>query len=501
MFIISLIIILFTIIYLFVSYNNKANYIFALLFLDISALLASSAIYVSKVSNYVYSTVLDYRIYMLLSRLPLSFYDIANIYMMCLALMLLCFLAFFKLFSPKVGYVLLAALLVPIAVFYAINHSSVSWELYRLSSMSGEFNSPAGFVVRFAPIYSTAVILIYMILPLAALIREYIRTGLKFKRTYYRVVMTAIAITAIGAYYCAFGIFGGFVGVNNIDATRFPKTPNISGSYTMCAFLAAVMIACMVFTAVRKPFDKIYVFRNIRRRVEKISLGKNFSMVLHKYKNAFYSIEHTMEILQNSFDNADREGFEECLSLVTSISQAQIADLSAMARSCGEINLSMKDIDIADVLAASVESVRSNPDIVLTLRCDALNHRVFGDAKYLEEVFINIVNNAICAMKKKSSGEKKRLDINMINDDEYIVIKFRDNGIGIAKSQLKNVFKPFYTTGVPESNTGVGLKIVDDIVDKHNGYVYVDSEQGEWTEFSVILPVYEKSHRRVKHAK
>ena len=84
------------------------------------------------------------------------------------------------------------------------------------------------------------------------------------------------------------------------------------------------------------------------------------------------------------------------------------------------------------------------------------------------------------------------MDVNIANDDEYVVVKIRDNGTGIRPKELKNIFKPFYTTGKPGENSGVGLKIADDVISRHNGYIYVNSEFGEYTEFTVILPVKDR---------
>lgn len=489
MFLIAAVIIVFTLIYICISRNNKVNFVFAFLFLDISALIALSAIYVSKVSNYSYTTEWDYRIYMFLSRVYLSFYDITNMYVMCLAIMPVCFLMLYKLFSKRTGYRHFFLMLLPIILFYILNNSNAAWELYRTSNSENEFyKEAAAYIIRLLPTYNLTVTVFYMALPIFALVKEYRTATLKFKQKYYMVIITTIMLMAICVYFVLFRIFGGILSFDNIEITKFPKLESLSDSYITCILLVAFMILAMMFTAVKKPFSKMYVFQRLSKRNDKISLGKNFSAILHKYKNAFCSIIHMAEIIKNTYTSDDKESLEECIEMLETISREQIADLGIMMRSCGEVNLFLKEIDVVNTVNESVRLLKNYSDIDIVIWCDALNTEIMGDNEYLKEAFINILNNAVSAIKKKKGNENNKIEIRIQNDDEYVVIKFKDNGTGIKKKNLKNIFKPFYTTGVPDNNFGIGLKVADDIINKHNGYIYVDSVEGKWTEFTVILP-------------
>jgi two-component system, NtrC family, sensor kinase len=108
-------------------------------------------------------------------------------------------------------------------------------------------------------------------------------------------------------------------------------------------------------------------------------------------------------------------------------------------------------------------------------------------------VILNLVNNAFYAVSAKSKeshsdfipsvtvGTKR--EINQFN------LFVKDNGIGIPSQVKDNIFQPFFTTKGPGIGTGLGLSISYDIVKAHGGEIKVESEEGEGTEFSVILPI------------
>ncbi len=68
----------------------------------------------------------------------------------------------------------------------------------------------------------------------------------------------------------------------------------------------------------------------------------------------------------------------------------------------------------------------------------------------------------------------------------FIIVDIRDDGRGIAAEQLDQIFTPFYTTRT--NGTGLGLATCQKIVSEHNGFIKVDSTEGEGTQFSVYLP-------------
>ncbi len=111
-----------------------------------------------------------------------------------------------------------------------------------------------------------------------------------------------------------------------------------------------------------------------------------------------------------------------------------------------------------------------------------------GIAGELQEVFLNLFNNAIEAMEGKPSGNIGILARTLGNDAEMVEIKVSDTGCGIPRENISKIFDFLFTTKL--QGTGVGLSVVYDMIKKHNGNINVESEVGKGTTFSIRLPVW-----------
>lgn len=103
----------------------------------------------------------------------------------------------------------------------------------------------------------------------------------------------------------------------------------------------------------------------------------------------------------------------------------------------------------------------------------------------LHQVFLNIINNSLQA----ANHELAEIKINTSADNKYVNVQVVDNGEGIPKGILKNVFDPFYTTKEPGEGTGLGLSISYNIIKEHKGSIKIDSEPGKWTKTEILLPI------------
>jgi two-component system NtrC family sensor kinase len=114
--------------------------------------------------------------------------------------------------------------------------------------------------------------------------------------------------------------------------------------------------------------------------------------------------------------------------------------------------------------------------------------RIRGIAGELQEVFLNLFNNALEAMEGKTSGTINILARALGNNPEMVEIKVSDTGCGISPENLRKIFDFLFTTKL--QGTGVGLSVVYNIIKKHNGNIDVESEVGKGTIFTVRLPVW-----------
>lgn len=108
----------------------------------------------------------------------------------------------------------------------------------------------------------------------------------------------------------------------------------------------------------------------------------------------------------------------------------------------------------------------------------------------LNQVFLNIISNAIYAIDKQF-GEKEggELKISTRNDEEHIFINISDNGIGMSEQTIKKIFEPFFTTKEVGEGTGLGMSIAYNTIKKHNGQISINSEPGKGTEFILQIPI------------
>lgn len=101
----------------------------------------------------------------------------------------------------------------------------------------------------------------------------------------------------------------------------------------------------------------------------------------------------------------------------------------------------------------------------------------------LKHIFHNLISNGLDALDE---GGKVTIDVNDFPD--ALIVSVRDNGCGIKKEDMPNLYNPFFTTKEPGEGTGLGMFVIYSEVEKIGGTIEVDSEEGKGTEFRVVIP-------------
>jgi two-component system NtrC family sensor kinase len=115
---------------------------------------------------------------------------------------------------------------------------------------------------------------------------------------------------------------------------------------------------------------------------------------------------------------------------------------------------------------------------------------VQGNFANLGQVFINVIKNAVQALPDGKG--KVTLKTRYEKGSDRVIVEIKDTGSGIAVAEIKDIFKPFYTTKEVGQGTGLGLYISHEIVKRHGGTIHVHSESGRGTVVTIELPC----HRR-----
>ncbi len=113
---------------------------------------------------------------------------------------------------------------------------------------------------------------------------------------------------------------------------------------------------------------------------------------------------------------------------------------------------------------------------------------VYGDAGYLQQVFLNLINNSMDAMPRGGELEL-RLRYPANGDASEVAVEVADTGEGIPPETLVRIFEPMFTTKRMGTGAGLGLAICDQIVRQHGGTIQVESELSRGTRFRIVLPV------------
>ena len=117
---------------------------------------------------------------------------------------------------------------------------------------------------------------------------------------------------------------------------------------------------------------------------------------------------------------------------------------------------------------------------------------VYGDPRHLQQVLVNLLNNAIDATiaRHGASGGEIRIESGP-SENRHITIRVSDNGSGISAENLKKIFTPFFTTKPVGKGTGLGLSVCYGIIDKMGGKMTVTSKENVGTTFTIVLPSLE----------
>ncbi len=131
--------------------------------------------------------------------------------------------------------------------------------------------------------------------------------------------------------------------------------------------------------------------------------------------------------------------------------------------------------------------LRAN-DIEVVRDLDGELPRTMLDFHQMQQVFLNIINNAEQAMLGVPA-RRRRLTVRTLFDGEGIRLEIADTGEGMDRDRMRRIFDPFFTTKPEGQGTGLGLSVSYGIVREHGGYIFADSRQGEGSTFVVTLPV------------
>lgn len=219
----------------------------------------------------------------------------------------------------------------------------------------------------------------------------------------------------------------------------------------------------------------------------------------HELRTPLTSIIGYLEVIKDDVDiRSDPELASSLMAMQRNASRLQILIENMMQLSKTDLDilpLIVSTVDIGHLLGDVVNSlhlVAEDCQVVMTLRLDspAGDLIIDGDVGQLEQVFVNLVQNAIKFTRPK--GTVTVVARRFHADGDFVEVKVIDTGIGIPSDEFPNVFKRFFrastATKASIGGFGIGLSLVYSIVSQHHGTVTFDSTVGKGTVFTVTLP-------------
>jgi two-component system NtrC family sensor kinase len=152
----------------------------------------------------------------------------------------------------------------------------------------------------------------------------------------------------------------------------------------------------------------------------------------------------------------------------------------------------MRPVDICETFGRAIQVVRMSTaanDVAIDAELPDSPVTISGMSGQLEQLFVNLVNNAINAMGDDSGFVR----IEVEEQGDSVECRIVDDAGGMSEDTVARIFEPFFTTRGASDGTGLGLALVRAIVDRHNGEIDVASEVGNGTTFTVVFPRTEEA--------
>lgn len=243
-------------------------------------------------------------------------------------------------------------------------------------------------------------------------------------------------------------------------------------------------------------FCIVYQFRIISHMNKIFKIREDFSYaMIHDMKTPLTTIVMTLNFLHTGRldDKPEKkekyfqiaEGEADHLLTLTN----KVLTISKLEQH--KLDMQKEEIELIPIVDKLVDKFTAKADKPIRFIKDLQATEVYADAEYLEEVLDNLIDNAV-----KYSKESVEITLSSSCNDKHTVLRVYDNGIGISDKDQKVIFNKYERGAAGRrkrkqgaSGFGLGLNFVQQVVEAHGGNIFVNSIEGEFTEFVISLPL------------
>lgn len=222
-------------------------------------------------------------------------------------------------------------------------------------------------------------------------------------------------------------------------------------------------------------------------RAEKLaSVGQIAAAVAHELGNIVSPLLMYANLIHQEAKSKQDEAVAEFALQITEIAQRASDMLRQLVDAARNEPDMMIPVDVRQIMQGVL--ILLNPQlrrqhITIAENYPATSASVQARPDQLEQVFINVILNAIDAMP-----DGGHLTVNVEADDNFVTVQIVDTGIGIPVENVAHLFEPFFTTKARGAGTGLGLFVSHQIIDQHGGAIEVHSKLSRGTTFAIKLP-------------
>ena len=222
------------------------------------------------------------------------------------------------------------------------------------------------------------------------------------------------------------------------------------------------------------------------------AVGQLATGVAHEINNPLTAIIANAQLLQRELaiveDLPERQDVEESLDLILRAGARAIQVVRNLLNFARKERYELTPTDINENIRGALSLLQHEiieRSIDLSFEPNENLPMISASPNHLQGVWLNLVLNALDSMEHN----KGTIRISTNKNNNNLLVKVADNGVGIPAERISRIFEPFYTTKSPGRGTGLGLSVCHRIVKQHGGHILVDSQVDVGTEFTVVLPI------------
>lgn len=233
--------------------------------------------------------------------------------------------------------------------------------------------------------------------------------------------------------------------------------------------------------------DNARLYEQVRLLNEK--KDEFIGLASHELKTPLTSINGYLQIIDRlKTDEQSGKFVSRTIQQVRKLSDLVNDLLDVSKIEAGKLQMAKTKFDLLEIILDAIELMQHNNDkCSILLETDVKNCPVHADSQRIEQVIVNLLSNAI----KYSQGGGKII-VRLNKTDKDVVVGVQDFGIGIAENKLAHIFSRFYRVEDLNPNIsglGIGLYLCNEIITRHNGKIWVESEPGAGSIFQFNLPL------------